>query len=234
MSYEKVNPILEGLKVDEAGIRDIKETGKILSDINAKLKETDNKELLKEILKDISFKIDKENVNKKKSTINIFGKKFTTPLSQKDAVELGEQFVNGYESRKIEDKFLDTEIPTALLKPVFPDDYEEHKYIRNLFHISNYQKCDYKDYGVGEVRPYEKGVVYIWMTFGGYHLYLKDCTKELEEFLFDKIKSILIKECPGIFQLKDSKSEFEKKNDLGRLAMGISFDVYYDPKTINK
>ena len=57
----KSDLIIENLnKVNEAGIRDIKETGKILSDINAKLKETDNKELLNELLKYITDKVNKD------------------------------------------------------------------------------------------------------------------------------------------------------------------------------
>lgn len=92
MSYEKVNPILEGLKIDEAGIRDFKETGKILSNINAKLKETDNIELLNELLKYITDKVDKDiedNKYKKDEEITIYGNKFRYPLSHKDAEKLG-------------------------------------------------------------------------------------------------------------------------------------------------
>ena len=84
MSYEKVNPILEGLKIDEAGIRDIKETGKILSDINAKLKETNNIKLLQDILKYVTNEVDKDT----SGTFTVANETFHLPLQRGEGGKL--------------------------------------------------------------------------------------------------------------------------------------------------
>lgn len=59
MSYEKVNPILKGLKIDEAGIRDLKE---IISQIDSKLNEIESEDILKDILKYVTNKVENPEV----------------------------------------------------------------------------------------------------------------------------------------------------------------------------
>lgn len=86
MSYEKVNPILEGLKIDEAGVRDFKETNKILSDINAKLKETNNVKLLQNILKYVTNEVDKDT----SGTFTVANDTFHLPLQDGEGRKLYE------------------------------------------------------------------------------------------------------------------------------------------------
>lgn len=86
MSYEKINPILKGLKIDEAGIRDLKETGKILSDINAKLKETNNVKLLQDILKYVTNEVDKDT----SGTFTVANETFHLPLQDDEGRKLYE------------------------------------------------------------------------------------------------------------------------------------------------
>ena len=84
MSYEKINTILKGLKIDEAGVRDFKETGKILSDINAKLKETNNVKLLQDILKYVTNEVDKDT----SGTFTVANDTFHLPLQKGEGGKL--------------------------------------------------------------------------------------------------------------------------------------------------
>ena len=86
MSYEKVNPILEGLKIDEVGIREFKETSKILSDINTKLKETNNVKLLQDILKYVTNEVDKDT----SGTFTVLNNTFHLPLQDDEGRKLYE------------------------------------------------------------------------------------------------------------------------------------------------
>lgn len=86
MSYEKVNPILEGLKIDEAGIRDIKETGTVISQITSKLKETNNVKLLQDILKYVTNEVDKDT----SGTFTVANETFHLPLQDDEGRRLYE------------------------------------------------------------------------------------------------------------------------------------------------
>ena len=77
MSYEKVNSILEGLKIDEAGVRNFKE---IILQIDNKLNEIDSEDTLKDILKYVTGKVDNPEVK-------IYKYMYKLPLSPRDNAE---------------------------------------------------------------------------------------------------------------------------------------------------